>query len=71
MVFSFEGYYSHYALISASFIAWVLQITFGECSFERHKVDGPYGVGYKEFRTIVKGNIVGVYYPMDKCEYLD
>jgi hypothetical protein len=44
---------------------------YGECDFKNHRVDGPYGVGFKEFRTLVKGNMVGVYYPMDKKDYLD
>ena len=58
-----------YGLIITSIVSWTLHLLYGEHSFRNQIVDGPYGVGYKEVRTIYKRNMLGVYYPMDKKEY--
>ena len=58
-------------LAFASLLGWLLQIIFGDCFFSNNPIDGPYGVGYKEVRTRLRGNMVGIYYPMDKGEYIE
>lgn len=42
---------------------------FGEVNFKRIKLNGPYEVGFKEFRSEKLGNMVSVFYPISKEEY--
>lgn len=47
----------------------VLMLLFGEVNFSRMKNEGPYQVGYKEFRTFKLDNPVSVFYPINKEHY--
>lgn len=40
-------------------------------NFKRIKLNGPYEVGFKEFRTEKFGNMVSVFYPITKEEHSD
>jgi len=42
---------------------------FGELNFKRLKLNGPYQVGFREFRTAQLDNEVSVYYPISKKEH--
>lgn len=44
-------------------------LTFGNCSFDGYRVQGPYKAGFKVIRTDKFDNEVQVYYPMDEAEY--
>lgn len=44
-------------------------IFFGEMNLERLKFNGPYKVGYREYKTKQFGNEVSIYYPIDEVEY--
>lgn len=42
-------------------------VLFGETDFNKLILNGPYEVGFKEFRTDKYDNEVSVYYPVDKA----
>ena len=50
-------------------VSIVLLILFGEFDFQRLKMEGPYQVGYKEFRTSRLDTEVSVFYPISKVHY--
>ncbi|CDW82360.1 platelet-activating factor acetylhydrolase [Stylonychia lemnae] len=56
-------------LLIGSGLSCFLMYVKGECDFSRFQVQGPYEVGYKEFRTKVLDNEVSVFYPVDKDVY--
>ena len=47
----------------------MLMLLFGECDFSGIKMNGPYRVGHREFRTKLYGNMVSVFYPIDVSVY--
>lgn len=50
-------------------ISTLALILFGEVSFEKLKMTGPYQVGFREFKTDDLNNAVSVFYPMDREIY--
>ena len=44
-------------------------VLLGEADFSKLKLNGPYEVGFKEFRSETKGNEVSVFYPISKGLY--
>mmetsp|Transcript_18799 Transcript_18799/g.17933 ORF Transcript_18799/g.17933 Transcript_18799/m.17933 type:complete len:182 (-) Transcript_18799:992-1537(-) len=54
------------------FLTFVAYVLFGKCDFSYLlSTDmGPYGIGYKEFRSFSYKNMVSVFYPISKEEYL-
>ena len=56
-------------LFISDFVASVITILKGEADFSRFPINGPYQVGYKEFRTTIYDNEVSVFYPIDREHY--
>jgi len=52
-----------------SLASTLLLVVFGEASFTRMTLNGPYQVGYREFRTTQFDNEVSVFYPISKEEH--
>lgn len=67
----FDIWFFHYCISTTTLLGWLLQIIYGDCLFYNNPSDGVYGVGYKEVRTSYRGNMVGIYYPMNKKRYID
>lgn len=50
-------------------IAIICSIIFGEATFDRVKMTGPFEVGHKEIFSKKDGTTLSVWYPMDRDEY--
>jgi len=56
-------------LFMSDFVASVITIVKGEADFSRFPINGPYQVGYREFRTTIHDNEVSVFYPIEREYY--
>jgi hypothetical protein len=50
--------------VLTSCLSITITVLFGEVNFKRIRLNGPYQVGFKEFRTSKYDNMVSVFYPI-------
>ena len=50
--------------IITCFLSMTISYLFGEVNFKRIRLNGPYQVGFKEFRTTKYDTLVSVFYPI-------
>lgn len=49
-----------------NYLSWRMVFEFGYGGYERLKLSGGFGVGYKKYYSKKYGNPVSVFYPIDK-----
>lgn len=65
----YSSFFTNALAAILSSVSLLLSHLFGEANFKNFKLNGPFQVGFKEFRTEKHDNMVSVFYPIDKLQY--